>query len=211
MSYGFIYLTTNKVNGRKYVGRKKGDPSKTDYLGSGKALKSAIQKYGKDNFERVTLEFTLDREDHEAKEEKWLKILNASDDPSYYNLIPFSHGGHLPGMTKGQKRSLETKAKMSESLKERWKNPEYREAMSLKSLGRPRSEETKRKIKESKASISEETRLKISEAAKKRPPRSSEIQEKISKSNTGKKRSEETKRRMSEARKEFWRKKKELI
>ena len=207
--YGFIYLTTNKVNGRKYIGRKKGDPSNSGYLGSGKALKAAVEKYGQENFERETLEITYNVGDHEAKEAEWLKRLNAAEDPLFYNLIPFAHGGHLPGMTKGVKKSEETKRRMSESLKERWKDPSYKEYMRLKNLG-PRSEETRAKIKAAKSEISKETREKISEAAKKRPPRSREIQERMNRSNTGKKRSEETKLRMSEARKEFWKRKKEL-
>ena len=59
--YGFIYLTTNKVNGMKYVGQKTYDKRgnwKT-YLGSGVYLKRAISKYGKDNFSRQILEYQM--------------------------------------------------------------------------------------------------------------------------------------------------------
>lgn len=43
-----IYKTTNKINGKIYIGRYCGNRS--SYLGSGSYLKRAIRKYGKDNF-----------------------------------------------------------------------------------------------------------------------------------------------------------------
>lgn len=43
--YGFIYITTNLINGKKYIGQKKG--YNDTYLGSGKILKLAIKKYGR--------------------------------------------------------------------------------------------------------------------------------------------------------------------
>ena len=49
-----IYKTTNLVNGKIYIGKdKNNNPS---YLGSGKILKLAIKKYGKENFTKETIE-----------------------------------------------------------------------------------------------------------------------------------------------------------
>ena len=49
-----IYKTTNLINGKIYVGSDISNiPS---YLGSGKILKCAIKKYGKDNFQKEILD-----------------------------------------------------------------------------------------------------------------------------------------------------------
>ena len=45
--YGFIYITTNLVNGIRYLGQKKFDRIWKTYLGSGSIIRRAIKKYGK--------------------------------------------------------------------------------------------------------------------------------------------------------------------
>lgn len=47
--YGYIYRTTNKINGKIYIGQHKGDFD-PKYLGSGTILLRSVKKYGKDNF-----------------------------------------------------------------------------------------------------------------------------------------------------------------
>ena len=60
--YGFIYITTNLVNGRKYLGQcsKLNDQK---YLGSGKYIKKAIKKYGRSNFSREIVMYAFSKED----------------------------------------------------------------------------------------------------------------------------------------------------
>jgi len=48
--YGYIYKTTNIVNGRQYIGQHMSELFDENYKGSGKALLEAINKYGWDNF-----------------------------------------------------------------------------------------------------------------------------------------------------------------
>ena len=51
--YGFVYITTNLINGKRYVGQKSFSSTKggkwQEYLGSGVALKHAVNKYGKES------------------------------------------------------------------------------------------------------------------------------------------------------------------
>ena len=48
-----IYKTTNLINGKIYVG--KDSKNNNNYLGSGKILNLAINKYGIENFKKETL------------------------------------------------------------------------------------------------------------------------------------------------------------
>lgn len=89
---GFIYLTTNNINNRKYIGKKyyfykNGNESNwRDYLGSSKLLKEDIAKYGKENFSKIILE-EGETEDHLASlEKKYIDLYNAVDDNMFYNI-----------------------------------------------------------------------------------------------------------------------------
>jgi group I intron endonuclease len=91
--YGFIYMTINKVNGKKYIGMCKNTHGKL-YLGSGKLLKDAIKKYGKDNFERVILQECETFEELSDAEKKWIEKYNAVECDDFYNLTPGGFGGN---------------------------------------------------------------------------------------------------------------------
>ena len=54
--FGYIYLTTNLVNGRKYIGKRISPVFDIKYNGSGTLLKKAINKYGKENFKTEIIE-----------------------------------------------------------------------------------------------------------------------------------------------------------
>jgi len=55
--YYILYLTTNLINRKFYVGIHKTDDLNDGYLGSGHQLKAAIKKYGRKNFKREILQF----------------------------------------------------------------------------------------------------------------------------------------------------------
>lgn len=48
--YGYVYKTTNALNGKVYIGQCAQSTFNAKYLGSGKLLKRAINKYGIENF-----------------------------------------------------------------------------------------------------------------------------------------------------------------
>ena len=104
--YGFVYLITNKSNGKRYVGRKyfwsfrkpKGKKRKVKqesdwkkYYGSCPELKEDIKKYGKQNFQReiLSLHSTLGKVNYEETRQLFVQnVLTESLDngePAYYN------------------------------------------------------------------------------------------------------------------------------
>ena len=84
----FIYMTENLVNGKKYIGMCTRNDD--EYLGSGKLIKNAIKKYGKENFKRVILEECETIEQLSEAEERLIEKYNAVESDMFYNL---SHGG----------------------------------------------------------------------------------------------------------------------
>ncbi len=79
-----IYCTTNLVNGRRYIGLdSKNNPN---YLGSGKAFKLALAKYGKNNFRKDILTHCKDIETLLEKEKFYILRLNAVNSKIYYNI-----------------------------------------------------------------------------------------------------------------------------
>ena len=68
--YHFIYKTTNSLNKKYYYGAHSTENIDDGYLGSGVALKKAIQKYGKENFYREIIEFCNEENEMYLKEEK---------------------------------------------------------------------------------------------------------------------------------------------
>jgi hypothetical protein len=87
----YIYKITNKINGKWYIGKHNGtDPN---YFGSGKLLKKAVEKYGKDNFDRIILEEV--ETDINAREQFWIATTDAINNPMSYNLAAGGEGGDL--------------------------------------------------------------------------------------------------------------------
>lgn len=84
-----IYKTTNLINGKFYVG--KDVKNNNSYLGSGKILKQAIEKYGIENFEKEILEYCSSIEELEEREKFWIRELNAIEQG--YNLTEGGTGG----------------------------------------------------------------------------------------------------------------------
>ena len=80
----FIYITTNIVNGKRYIGQHYGKINDT-YLGSGLDLIKAVKKYGKENFKREILEICK-KEELDEKEKYWIKKYNAYESNNFYNL-----------------------------------------------------------------------------------------------------------------------------
>lgn len=155
---GYIYLTTNLINGKIYVGmhRVKNNQKDESYLGSGKALKRAILKYGIENFSNKILEWCETEELLADRERFWITELNAKAKGVGYNMKDGGIGGfnidvsgannpmfgvHRYGSNNpnyGNHRTDESKLRQSESTAKNGghhgnKNPMYGKSHSLES------------------------------------------------------------------------------
>lgn len=88
----YIYLTTNLINGKKYIGQHKGDIDDS-YLGSGILISTAIKKYGKQNFKKEILQICSSREEADELEKYYINLYNAVLDENFYNLQEGGTGG----------------------------------------------------------------------------------------------------------------------
>jgi len=86
---GFIYITTNNITGKKYIGKRQitwNYNSVDNYLGSSRSLKEDILLYGVENFTREIIERADTKVELAKLEIKYLKKYNAVKDESFYNL-----------------------------------------------------------------------------------------------------------------------------
>lgn len=127
--YGYIYLTTNIFNGKKYIGKRTKPYFDTKYYGSGKHLKRALKKYGKENFIIGILQWCNSEEELNQAEKDWIKTLNAQESKNFYNI---SAGGDWGDISKGM--TPQEKAKWGEKISKantgKKRTPEQREHIS---------------------------------------------------------------------------------
>lgn len=96
--YGYIYLTTNLINGRKYIGQHKSEQLDESYKGSGKILLQAMEKYGFDNFSCEIIEECTSKEDMDEKEAYYIALSDAVNSREFYNLTPGGLGRSVKGV-----------------------------------------------------------------------------------------------------------------
>ena len=153
-----IYKITNTSNGKLYIG--KDESSRESYLGSGKLIRRAIQKYGEECFEKEVIEEVTNRELLQEREKHWIAYYNSTDRKIGYNISKGGDGGDtisnhpdrekiIKKMSEGQKGRVfteEHRRKLRENHNS--KNPEVLKKISEALKGRTKSEEHKRKISE---------------------------------------------------------------
>lgn len=88
----YIYLTTNKINGKQYIGQHKGEPDDS-YLGSGLGIMRAIKKYGKENFSKTVLCYCDTREEADQQERYYIELYDAVNSSKFYNAMEGGTGG----------------------------------------------------------------------------------------------------------------------
>jgi hypothetical protein len=146
--YHYVYLTTNLINGKQYVGDHTINPKlKKYYLGSGSYYKNAENYYGKENFFKEILEWFDTRIEAFNAQEKYIIKFDTLQ-PNGYNISP--KGGCMcgPGC-----HSEESKRKNSESHKGKKHSKEHNKKISEsnkgKTLGTKHTIEQNKKISKS--------------------------------------------------------------
>jgi hypothetical protein len=192
MNY-YVYITTNLISKKQYIGDHSTNNLNDKYLGSGKILMKSIKKDGRQNFDNKILEQFETKQQAFDAQAKYIKQYNTLV-PNGYNISP--KGGHQckDGMSK------ETKLKVRDSLKGK-KRETFSEItkkrMANNKLGTKHSEETKTKIglarKGQKHSEEAKTKISKSNKGKHNIHFSEEHNNKISEALKGKKCAEETK------------------
>lgn len=221
MKMAVIYLLTNTVNGKRYVGktvrglevRWQGHVGSSRRGDNDMLVCRAIKKHGHEAFERRVVE-ECDELVLGARETHWIHELHAHVSEGGYNLT-FGGDGGLSGYkfsevsrekirqkALGRRHSEETKAKISLKKTGVKQSVEAVEKRARANRGKRRSEEQKARMKQGQLASgyrhSGETRAKIGIASSSRVV-SDATREKLRQANTGRKLSDDVKRRISAA------------
>lgn len=101
--YGYIYLTENLVNHKKYIGMHKCSTFDTNYIGSGVLLNLAVKKYGKENFTCTILKSCDSKDELLQNEKDFICRYNAVESNEFYNIANGGQGGDLVSTLKGDR------------------------------------------------------------------------------------------------------------
>lgn len=115
MKQHYIYITTNLINGKQYIGQHFGELDDS-YLGSGSLLKKAIIKYGAQNFKKEILQICKDYNDVNLAERQWIERCNAVESNHFYNIAEGGFNSN-PCAGMGKEADLERRRKLSEAVK----------------------------------------------------------------------------------------------
>lgn len=192
--YGYIYKTTNNVNGKIYIGQHKSTEFDQNYYGSGKIIKLAIEKYGIENFCVDVLTYCNSKSELNSMERQLIKQYKSNDPNIGYNISSGGDGGDtFTGLSELEKEERREKLR---------KNSHFGNLTQEQSdeLHR-KSWETRRKNGTDKFTEDAIEKMRLSHIGKK--PSQSQIRKMLATkmANGGYKHSEETKRKISESNK----------
>lgn len=121
----YVYIVINLINGKKYIGSSRKPQIDENYYGSGKIIKAALKKYGKNNFIRNIL--WQGEGDARNIEAQLLEYFDASSNPQFYNMTNDARGNGF--------HKEETKHTISEKLTGRKLSKEICEKISKAKKG----------------------------------------------------------------------------
>ena len=201
---GIIYIHRNKINGKCYVGQTIQKPDTRWLEGDGYLGKNKDDTYMQPKFARAIIKYGWDNFEHLVLSDIYTNIddLNAAEIATIAKYDSFNNGYNATSGGSHGKLSEETKRKISKAAKGRVVSEATREKISAANKGRTPWNKDKKTPEETLAKLrgrkhSEETIRKISET-KKGHEVSEETKHKIGAGNKGRKHSEESKSKMSE-------------
>lgn len=159
-----VYIHTNKLNGKKYIGLTCQSVERRWKHGQGYKgstyFYNAIQKYGWDNFCHDVIQSGLTKQQAQDLESKLICEYNTQNEKYGYNL---ESGGCAPTHSEVTKELLSNKLK-GRTFTDEWR-ANMREAFKLRP-GREWTKESKEKLRQSKLGheVSKDTREKLRKA-----------------------------------------------
>ena len=180
--YGYVYKTTNLINGMIYIGQKSGTIN-LSYLGSGVYIQRALKRYGKKNFRLEIVAFATNQTMLDGLEMKYIyEYRQVFGKDFLYNIVDGGSEGQLKkgcpppphSFVKGHKtwnKGIKC-PNISKSRRGFKMSEEQKEKLRLAHLGKKLSEDTKMKISKKFKGVpkSKEMRENLSKAVKGRMP-----------------------------------------
>jgi len=162
--YGYIYLTTNLINDKIYIGQHHSNKFDESYKGSGKLIKKAFQKYGFENFSCVILEWCNTPEELDQREIYYIKKY-CTEPNGHYNIAAGGNGGDLRKYL-SQEEVEHWKKAIGDANRGKTRTQEFKDNVSKTQKGHITSEETRNKISLANTghSVSTESREKMRNA-----------------------------------------------
>ncbi len=166
--YGYVYITTNLINNKIYIGQHKSETFDSEYIGSGKYLKNAVNKYGRNNFSVEVIEWAENKYILNLLEKRWIRFYRKRN-YVMYNIADGGEGGDVfSGLSDTDKKKRNEKLRKNsyfstvsgeeskEMHKRAWKtrrlngndkfSAEYRQKLSIAHNGHKVSDDTKKKL-----------------------------------------------------------------
>lgn len=132
-NFSCVYMWTNLVNGKKYVGQTQcfGQRMARYRCGYRKTnIEKAIHEYGTENFDIVVLERDVPLDMLNEREQYWIDYYQSYDEKYGYNVQRYARSN------RGYKHTQEWRDKFSATLKDKWAtDEEYRKFWSDKMSG----------------------------------------------------------------------------
>lgn len=140
--FGYIYISTNLINGKQYIGQHayNGDSIDPKYLGSGNLFIKALKKYGENNFSCEIIEWCNSYEKLNEREKYWISYYNAVESENFYNL---DRGGRNSSPTEETREKIRNTIKATHHLwphyggRGKKKSQEQCERIRIMNRGRP--------------------------------------------------------------------------